>query len=164
MGVGKSTIAERIASFLFCKHTDLDKLIEQRSSMKIEDIFSTLGEDAFRKMEEDALEHFISTNNDRYHILSLGGGALVSAKNRNLVREKTFCIYLKANKETLRGRIVKSYKNRPLMQNLSEAQMLEKIDRMLTSREPGYIEASNAVVDVDNLTVGEVTGKVVDLL
>lgn len=164
MGVGKSTIAERLSLFLYCKYTDLDKIIEHKCSQTIETIFATKGEDEFRKVEEEALEHFISHNKDQPHILSLGGGALVSEKNRKLIKEKTFCIYLKANETTLQSRIAKSHKNRPLMKNLTTEQMSEKISDMLSVREAGYLDVSKAVVDVDNLTISEVVGKIITLI
>lgn len=164
MGVGKSTIAERLSAFLYCKFTDLDKLIENRSLSSVEEIFSSSGEAEFRRLEEEALEHFVENNSDGYHVLSLGGGALVSEKNRKIILEKTFCIYLKANKETLCTRIIKSHKKRPLMQNLTPEQISEKIEYMLAHRESGYIEVSKAVIEVDNLTVNEVIGKIVTLI
>ena len=164
MGVGKSTIAERLSLFLYCKYTDLDKIIEHKCSQTIEAIFSTKGEEEFRRVEEEALEQFIAGNNDKYHILSLGGGALVSEKNRKLIKEKTFCIYLQANQSTLQNRIAKSHKNRPLMKNLTSEQMSEKISDMLSAREAGYLEVSKAVIDVDNLTISEVVGKIITLI
>jgi shikimate kinase len=164
MGVGKSTIAERLSLFLYCKYTDLDKIIEHKCSQTIETLFATKGEAEFRKVEEEALEQFISGNKDQNHVLSLGGGALVSEKNRKLIKEKTFCIYLKANEITLQNRIIKSHKSRPLMKNLTPEQMSEKIFDMLSVREAGYLDVSKAVVNVDNLTISEVVGKIITLL
>ena len=85
-------------------------------------------------------------------------------KNRKLIKENTFCIYLKANEITLQNRISKSHKSRPLMKNLTSVQMTEKISDMLSVRETGYLDVSKAVVDVDNLTISEVVGKIISLI
>jgi shikimate kinase len=65
---------------------------------------------------------------------------------------------------TLQSRIAKSHKNRPLMKNLTTEQMSEKISDMLSVREAGYLDVSKAVVDVDNLTISEVVGKIITLI
>jgi len=75
MGVGKSTIAERLSAHLFCKHIDLDSYIEKSRGEKIVDIFDSQGEEAFREIEEQALERLLSQNREKVMVLSLGGGA-----------------------------------------------------------------------------------------
>lgn len=92
MGVGKSTIAEKLSAHLYCKHIDLDKYIENLHNEKIEVIFSRHGEEYFREIEEQALERVLNENREKVLVLSLGGGALISLKNRELIKTRSFCI------------------------------------------------------------------------
>ena len=108
MGVGKSTIAERLSKALLCKYIDLDKYIEEKSGLSIAEIFENLGEDYFRKLEEESLEEVIANNTGKYTVLSLGGGALISSHNQKIVKETTFCIYLRGNSATLTDRLIKA--------------------------------------------------------
>ena len=154
--MGKSTIAERLSAHLFCKHIDLDKYIETLHNLSVEEIFTTHGEAYFRKMEEQALARLLEENKEKILVLSLGGGALISQKNRVLIKEKTTCIYLKAGVETLCQRLLKSRKARPLVVQESENDLRSKIHNLKEAREPGYVESASHIVLVDDLSIKEI--------
>lgn len=75
MGVGKSTIASKLASYLYCRHKDLDLAIEEGEGATVDEIFSLRGEQVFRNLEEEYLEKIINGCCDKVFVLSLGGGA-----------------------------------------------------------------------------------------
>ena len=54
MGCGKTTVGRRLAAISGRKFVDMDAFIQEEQSMTILEIFSQLGEPAFRKMETDA--------------------------------------------------------------------------------------------------------------
>ena len=164
MGVGKSTIAEKLSAHLYCKHTDLDKYIENLYGDTIEGIFSKHGEEYFREIEEQALERVLDENREKVLVLSLGGGALISEKNRELVKNRTLCIYLRASTDTLYQRLMKSRKSRPLVEKEDDSELKNKILNLWEIRELGYIQAASVTIDVDNLSVKDILIKILSLI
>ena len=69
---GKSRVGRELALALGLEHRDSDALIEETTSRKIPEIFSTDGEDYFRQLEEEVIKQALSYPG----VLSLGGGAL----------------------------------------------------------------------------------------
>ena len=164
MGVGKSTIAEKLSAHLYCKHTDLDKYIENIHNDTVEGIFSKHGEMYFREIEEQALESIINGNKEKVLVLSLGGGALISEKNRELIKNRTMCIYLRAGTETLYQRLIKSRKSRPLVEKEDDTELRNKIVNLWNIREEGYVQSASVTIDVDNLSVKEILIKILSLI
>ena len=162
--MGKSTIAEKLSAHLYCKHIDLDSYIEEMRGEKIVDIFATQGEDSFREIEEQALLKLLSQNNEKVMVLSLGGGALISAKNRELIKTQTHCIYLRANIETLTQRLMHSRKSRPLVHKEESHALSNKIDELYLEREQGYRESASIIIDVDNLSLKEILVKILSIV
>ncbi len=160
MGVGKSTIAEKLSAHLYCKHIDLDKYIENLHNEKIEVIFSRHGEEYFREIEEQALERVLNENREKVLVLSLGGGALISLKNRELIKTRSFCIYLRAKVETIYQRLMKSRKSRPLVEKEEDSELRAKIINLWDIREEGYVQSASVTIDVDNLSIKDILVKI----
>ena len=94
MGSGKSSVGRLAAKALGFQFVDTDHLITERTGKQISEIFETEGEESFRAQETKALEE-LST---RIHcVISTGGGAVLSPKNRGLLREIGFVACLSAS-------------------------------------------------------------------
>lgn len=156
MGVGKSTIAARLAQHLFCRHADLDHEIETGEQMSVEEIFATRGEAHFRHLEERYLSNIIDSCTDKVMVLSLGGGAIMSPVNQKLLKDKTYCIYLRASIETMAARLSKARKSRPLLKDKSEDELRTEIERLFQAREPGYEAVAKLVVNADKNSVHDI--------
>lgn len=82
-GAGKSTIGRRLARALNADLVDSDELIENATGKACGEVFSELGEPAFRELEAhhvaDALRHD--------GVVSLGGGAILTESTRELLKE-----------------------------------------------------------------------------
>lgn len=161
MGVGKSTIANSLAKHLYCKSVDLDRLVESDYGKAIGEIFQIGGENLFRELEEKSLEKLISGNREKVLVISLGGGALISPKNRLLIKHHTYCIYLKASGETLYKRLIASRKSRPLVAEEKPGALIETINKLFAEREEGYISCATLIVDADSLSVKETVAKII---
>ncbi len=84
-GSGKTTCARELSKFLNWQFVDTDHLIISKyPSMKIGEIYQMLGERKFRLIEGEIIEELkkIETNT----VVSTGGGACLSAKNRQVFR------------------------------------------------------------------------------
>ena len=59
MGSGKTSIGELVSKKLNLNFFDIDQCIENESKMKISEIFSSKGENFFRKLEEKKLSIYL---------------------------------------------------------------------------------------------------------
>ncbi len=150
MGCGKSSVAVKLSYRLKQAMTDTDKWIEKKQGKKITEIFAQDGEEAFRRMETEALQYLKKTAKNQ--IISVGGGVPVRAENRALMKEIGKVVYLRATPETLYER-VKEDGARPLLQCENPA---ERIRRLLEERKDAYEEAADIVIDVDGKNFGQI--------
>ena len=96
MGVGKTTILNNIKQQTKYTCIDLDENIENKYG-QIDNIFVEKGEIFFREIEEK--EFFVNQN--KFNLISLGGGAI---ENDNIFENLLKCnqtIYLSLNFESL---------------------------------------------------------------
>lgn len=145
MGAGKSTIARGLDS----NYLDMDALIEKRLGMSIAEFFSEKGEAAFRRVESEVLTDLLKTD----RVVSTGGGVVISQKNRDLLKNNSDNIYLKADFETLYQRIAADKDNqRPLFLNNSK----EELAAIFQERQAWYEEAASRILDVTKLSPEEI--------
>ena len=92
MGCGKSTIANRLSKITEIPFVDLDKSIEERTNLSINEIFNKHGEIYFRKLEREVLIELLKIEHDL--IIGLGGGTPCYANNHELlIGANIFSIY-----------------------------------------------------------------------
>ena len=141
MGAGKSTIARGLDP----DFVDMDTLLEDRLGMSIARFFEEKGEAAFRQIEEEVLADLLKTD----QVVSTGGGVVISQKNRDLLKENSDNIYLKADFETLYQRISDDKDNqRPLFLKNSK----EDLAAIFNERQTWYEEVASKVIDVSKLS------------
>lgn len=145
MGAGKSTIARGLDP----NYLDMDALIEKRLGMPIVNFFAEKGEAAFRRVESEVLTDLLKTD----RVVSTGGGVVISQKNRDLLKNNSDNIYLKADFETLYQRIAADKDNqRPLFLNNSK----EELAAIFQERQAWYEEAASRILDVTKLSPEEI--------
>ncbi len=142
MGAGKTTIGSRLADSLGMQFIDLDQEIEQKTGADIPLIFELEGEVGFRKRESQALQEAAQR---KHFVLATGGGAVISKKNRDLLKTMGFTIYLRASLDQLLKRTAKD-RSRPLLQTANPRQTLAAI---LEKRECHYEEVADMIIDTD---------------
>jgi shikimate kinase len=135
MGVGKSTIGERLAKKLSYKFVDIDKMIESQEGCSINSIFRKKSEEYFRKLENKITLNEIKK---KKCVISLGGGAFLNQKIRRAVKISTVSFWLDVNLSILTSRLSKS-KMRPL---LIEKNLNETVKKIYLERKKIYNEAS----------------------
>ena len=84
MGSGKSTVGKLLSRRLNMEFIDMDDYIEQQQGMEIREIFASMGEAAFRRMETEAAEGLSATGG---HVIAAGGGTLLSTQNVEICGE-----------------------------------------------------------------------------
>ena len=165
MGCGKSSVGRELSKLLCCRFLDLDTVIEERAGKSIADIFADEGEETFRRMEHDILHDICcsstaaeSAGNDTVQkesniVLSLGGGAIMHPESKKTIHEHTFCVYLRASVDTLISHLAKETASRPLLSNLGEGELRERILKMMSQRSETYERTAHLIIDIDNKSI-----------
>jgi shikimate kinase len=152
MGAGKTVFGKKLALSLNLEFYDLDRLIEQKYKISIPSIFSKFDEGVFRKLETETLKEF---ENKESFVLALGGGTPCFNNNLEIIKKLGTSIYLKLDAKSLTNRLVNSKTKRPLIKNLNQEELLQKVESMLSEREKYYLQA-DIVVNGLNLKVEEI--------
>jgi shikimate kinase len=121
MGVGKSSIGRRLAMTLAMPFRDADSEIEAAAGQSISDIFTNLGEEAFRDGERRVIARLLD---DPPHILATGGGAFAQPATRELIAQKAISVWLKADLALLARRVARR-DHRPLVAGRDPLPVLE---------------------------------------
>lgn len=138
MGSGKTSFGKKLAKHLGFEHIDLDAIIEQNDGRTIREIFEEEGEVYFRKLERHEL---IDVFNRENVVVSTGGGTPTYADNMLLLNKQGVSVYLKTSPKALAQRLSQKMNNRPLLEGLKEAGLLEFIENHLKERRPFYEQA-----------------------
>ncbi len=140
MGVGKTTIGRVLADLLGLEFYDSDREIEASTGADIPWIFDVEGESGFRTRETRMIEQLTQKKNI---VLATGGGAVMSAENREWLMARGVVVYLRAPISQQIERTSRD-KTRPLLQTPNPE---EKIRELMKIREPLYQEVADIVVD-----------------
>lgn len=120
MGVGKTTVAKRVAQRLSRDFIDIDAEIEKEFGMRTTEIFKKIGEQAFRAKEKEYVLHYIKQPEK---IISLGGGAFLQEDIREACLDNTIVFYLDISWESWRKRLHILIDSRPVLQNKSNREI-----------------------------------------
>lgn len=157
MGAGKTTIGKLLAKKLKKTFYDTDHEIEKKLGVKVSVIFELEGEEGFRKRETQMIDE-LSSKKDI--ILATGGGAVLSAENRALLKERGKVIYLNAKPQHLAKRMTYD-KDRPLLQ---QGNMLDTLNQLYKDRHPLYLNVASFVVDTGQQKTQTIIHKIESLL
>jgi len=139
MGVGKSSIGRRLGARLGVPFVDADAEIEKAAGMSIADIFARHGEAAFRSGESRVIARLLDSGPQ---VLATGGGAVMNADTRALIKEKGVSIWLSAEFDLLMRRISKRKAERPMLLTADPAATLRGL---IAERGPIYGQADLTV-------------------
>ncbi|MEV0848797.1 shikimate kinase [Streptomyces sp. NPDC049954] len=155
MGVGKSTVGGLLADRLRTTYRDTDADIVAAEGREISDIFVDDGEEHFRALEREAVRAAVTGHDG---VLALGGGAVLDAETRALLRELPV-VYLSMDIEEAVRRTGLATA-RPLLAVNPRRQWRELMD----ARRHLYTEVARVVVATDGRTPEEVAEAVLDAL
>ncbi|HEX9880778.1 MAG TPA: shikimate kinase [Candidatus Binatia bacterium] len=154
MAVGKSAVGRRLAERLQRPFVDLDRAIEFREGMTVEEIFSTKGEAYFRGVEKETLKEVLGRDGQ---VIATGGGAVLDEDNLRLLRERSLLIRLTASPHSLLKRSGRNQR-RPLLQGPNRR---ERIEDLLAERENAYRQA-HLSLDTSLIPVNTVVEKIIE--
>lgn len=139
MGCGKTTVGRRLAAISGRKFVDMDAFIQQEQSMTVSEIFSQLGEAAFRKMETDAAR---TLSQKQGLVIACGGGTVLNPENVALLKQGGVILLLDVPLPALQERL-KNDTQRPLLQRPDRREFIESLH---AQRMPMYRQAADLVI------------------
>ena len=140
MGSGKSAIGKALSERMGVPLSDTDKIIEKEVGKTIHEIFNDSGEKYFRQVEEKVVGRLLDGT---AHIISTGGGSILSSKTRNAIKSKSFSIWVQCNVDIISKRIHDQEK-RPLLKNKNIVDTLIKKNK---ERVKFYRQADSHIVN-----------------
>jgi shikimate kinase len=158
MGSGKSSVGLALAKKLKRNLVDIDKLIETKAGKSISRIFKEDGEPAFRETEFGVISE-VSRVGDQ--VIACGGGAILNPNNIKNLKQNAVVIYLQASENTIKKRVSGTRGTRPLLAGTSG---LDRIERLMTSRQPLYEAAADIKVDTSKLGIDAAAEEIVNSL
>jgi len=154
MGSGKSTIGYLLSKSIKLNFLDVDKIIEKKTGLKINNIFETKGEIYFRNLEEKITLKLLK---NKRRIISLGGGAFLNEKIRKEILKNNLSFWLSWKKSTILNRIYRN-KKRPIALKLNENDLI----KLINYRSKVYCKA-NFKINCENLTKNMIVKNIIAL-
>ena len=139
-GAGKSTIGAKLAARLGVEFLELDRLVESEAGLTLADVFTTHGEDYFRRLEVAALRRLLAER--RSAVLATGGGIVDNREAWPLLQQQTTTVWLRASPEAHWERVVRQGDARPMA---GRPAAKAELRRLLARREPLYRRARHRV-------------------
>ena len=146
-GVGKTTLAPRVASLLNLRWFDTDALVEAREGASIAALFEGHGEPYFRKVEAEVVDWILA---QPAHVVAMGGGAPCQPGVMAQLLNAGVVLYLDASDDLLAARLSRGAP-RPLISRDAPAVALR---RLRVEREAVYAQA-HATLNVEGHTLEE---------
>lgn len=155
MGCGKSTIARSLAKMTGFKAVDTDSLIEEKEKMPIKEIFSTFGEEYFRRSETDTVKELAGSKN---LVIATGGGAVLRKENADALKQSGFVVFLDIGKEEVLRRL-SGDTSRPL---LNRPDKETAVENLLRERRPLYSAVADCTISAEE-SPNEIAKKILAL-
>jgi shikimate kinase len=152
-GSGKTTLGQQLADKLLVPFVDLDQEIEKVERASIAEIFSSKGEDYFRKVESELLNLWAAKSEG--FVLSTGGGAPCFYNGIQTMNSTGITIFLNVSVNELVKRMNKKT-DRPMLKTNTAEDLRHKITALAEKRMDTYKQAS---ITVDNPSLEKVLQK-----
>jgi shikimate kinase len=157
MGAGKTAVGTALARQLGVDFRDSDEEIVRAANRTIAEIFERDGEVFFRARESEVIARLLRGTPC---VLSTGGGAFLSAANRQMIHDIGISVWLRADLDLLWQR-VRHKTTRPLLRTPNPRETLREL---YEARLPHYAQADLTVDAAPDLSVEEMAARVLQAL
>ncbi len=153
-GSGKTVVGRLLAGELRRPHIDTDLLIEDQEGRSVTAIFEQDGELYFRGIESEVIAALAP---EAPAVISIGGGAVASERNRKRLRGLGIVVWLQAAPEDLHRRIAADRKSATLRPPLSTTDARTEVRILLAQRSGWYERLADVEIDTTDKSPVQVT-------
>ena len=154
MGAGKTAVGRRLAARAGLAFKDTDAEVRKAAGAGPAWIMKARGLKAFRRIEETVLRKAAKGSRQ---VVALGGGVTLS-KRRGFLGRAGVTVYLSCDEETLRRRLARAARARPLLGTDPEKRA-GTIHRLLERRRP-YYRRADVTLDVSALSPARAAARI----
>lgn len=154
-GAGKTTVGRQLAALLQVGFRDTDEDVVAVAGKSISEVFFDDGEDAFRALEQAAVATALTEHDG---VLSLGGGAVLSAETRQLLQGHQV-VLLSVGLPAAAKRVGLS-RDRPVLAINPRATLAA----LMAERTPLYAQVATMTFATDDCSPAEVARQVAEAL
>jgi shikimate kinase len=158
---GKTSVGKRIAERLGISFCDIDDLIQAEAGMTIAEIVAAGGWKAFRQRERAIIKALPSSS---VGIIAVGGGAVVDAMNRTVLKKLGSCVWLTADVKTIVERIRADQGSDAKRPPLSRNGLEQETVTILRERTPLYEALADFVVATTGKKIDTIADEVCGML
>lgn len=144
---GKTTVAKMLSASIEIPWIDMDAEIVRTAGQTISQMFEDKGEQYFRDLESEQLS-LIADGPVR--IVSLGGGAILRNRNRNIIKRSGLCIWLDASPQQIIARLQADHATAEQRPSLTDQSVTDEVVSILNQRRPIYSEVADHRIDTDD--------------
>jgi shikimate kinase len=160
-GSGKSVVGRLVAEILGREFVDTDDQIERRTGRSIREIFESDGEETFRGFETEEITRLADASSQ---IISLGGGAVLRAENRQWISRLGNCVWLTGTVANLHKRIYQDSSSEERRPALTDLDGYAEIESVLAIRTPLYREVATKIISTDSLRPDAIAREIAEWL
>ncbi|MDE6083453.1 MAG: shikimate kinase [Muribaculaceae bacterium] len=142
MGSGKTTFGRALARRLNWDFIDLDFFITQRFRKSVAQIFESVGEAGFRKIEKEMLREVGEFENV---VIACGGGTPCHDNNMEWMNSRGLTVFMDTDEDCLIRRLLAGGSKRPLVAGKTESELRDFVSNHLAERLQFYSLAHTAL-------------------
>ncbi len=157
MGSGKTHWGKQLSKKLQIPFFDLDEQVVANEGMTINEIFEYKGEEYFRLLEKDTL-HIITESHESF-VMATGGGTPCYFKNLDYMNKSGTTVWMNTPIDLLFERLIREKKERPLLKDLDDDQVMAFIKKKYSDRKI-YYEQANVKIDEDNKSLEKIVEQI----
>ena len=150
MGSGKTHWGKILSKQINLPYFDLDEVIAASEKKTVQQIFHDKGEEYFRVKEQEVLEA-LAEDHDNI-IISTGGGTPCFFNNIDFMKQQGKVVWLNTAVDILLERLLKQKHSRPLIKNISDAELKSFIIKKLQDRKM-YYEQAHVMLHEESITL-----------
>jgi shikimate kinase len=145
MGSGKTHWGQQLSRKLALPFFDTDEQIVNSESRSINEIFTTFGEEYFRFKEKEIL-HILTESHSSF-VMACGGGSPCYFNNIDYMNRAGTTVWINTPLNVLFQRLIHEKEQRPLLKELTEAQLKSFIVKKFADRKIYYEQAEVTIDD-----------------
>ncbi len=158
---GKSTVGRLLSKRLKIPFADTDQMIEETEGLPIKDLVAQDGWSAFRKKEKEAVGSLLEKG---LCVVATGGGVILSAENRALLKKLGVVVYLKASSHDILERLTRDAQDEQTRPQFTSGNLADETVAVLSERMPLYESTADFTVDTEGKSVVRVANEIYEYL